>query len=207
MPITVPMVSKKSESMREKIVTSAVIAPTRTNTSTLMPAPRLEKSGRARSAAGITACPGMGKARPPVTAFTTTASAVVRRMPIRRAPALPRACSQRVIRRPAMATATGAAVTSPMVTGTPGGPGLTMPAATSPMKRMKRPMPTLIACFSARGMAFMIASRNPVSTKAVMTRPSRKITPMAACQGSLRPAMSWKATTALSPMPEATARG
>ena len=82
-----------------------------------------------------------------------------------------------------------------------------MPADTRPMKRMKSPMPTLIACFSARGIAFMIASRKPVSTRAVMTSPSRKIAPIATSHGSLSPAMSWNATTALSPMPEATASG
>ena len=89
-----------------------------------------------------------------------------------------------------LATPTGAAVSSPRVTGTPGGPGFTIPADTSPMKRMKRPMPTPIACFSARGMAFMIASRKPVRTSAVITSPSMNTTPIAAGQGSLRPAMS-----------------
>jgi hypothetical protein len=106
-----------------------------------------------------------------------------------------------------MATPTGAAVTSPSVTGTPGGPGFTMPAETRPMNRMKSPMPALIACFSTRGIAFMIASRKPVSTSTVMAIPSRKITPMAAGHGSLSVAMSWNATTALSPMPEARASG
>ena len=64
MPITVPMVSKKSESISEKIVTSAVMSPRRTKTEKSKPAPRLEKSGSATSAAGHTAWPGSGKARP-----------------------------------------------------------------------------------------------------------------------------------------------
>jgi hypothetical protein len=41
----------------------------------------------------------------------------------------------------------------------------------------------------------------------VMATPSRKITPIAAGQGSFWAAISWKATTAFSPIPDATARG
>src|SRR5205807_270160 len=83
-----------------------------------------------------------------------------------------------------------------------GGPGLTMPAAFIPMKSMKSPMPTPMARLSEAGMACMIASRSPVSTKPVMTTPSSTMTPMAAGHGSFKPATSWKATAALSPMPE-----
>src|SRR5262249_54757546 len=76
-PITVPMVSKKSESMMEKIVTTAVITPTLAKTERSKPAPRLEKSGQAANVFGMTACPGRGKARPPVHALTTMARMVV----------------------------------------------------------------------------------------------------------------------------------
>ena len=86
-------------------------------------------------------------------------------------------------------------------------PGRTRPPFTSPMKRMKRPIPTEMARFSARGMAFTTASRTPTSTRMVMTTPSRKITPIAAGHGSFCAAISWKATTAFSPIPDATARG
>jgi hypothetical protein len=75
------------------------------------------------------------------------------------------------------------------------------------MNRMKSPIPTEIARFWESGMEFSTASRIPVRTRIVITRPSRKMTPMAAGQGSFSPAISWKATTALSPIPEATARG
>ena len=54
-PITVPMVSKKSESMMEKMVTTAVRTPTRANTEKSRPAPRLEKSGHATNDFGTTA--------------------------------------------------------------------------------------------------------------------------------------------------------
>ena len=41
----------------------------------------------------------------------------------------------------------------------------------------------------------------------VMTSPSMKITPIAACHGSPRPRMSSKATTAFKPRPDARANG
>ncbi len=205
--MTVPIVSKKSESMIEKIVTTAVRTPARAKTEKSSPAPRLEKSGHASRRAGTTAWPGSGNARPPVHALTPIASAVVTMMPSRSPPVVPRAWNHSISRRPNSETATGAEVKSPSVSGTPGGPVLTMPAALKPMKRMKSPMPTPMARFSETGMAFMIASRNPVSTNTVMASPSSTTTPMAACQGSFMPATSWKATAALSPIPEASASG
>src|SRR5262245_17705045 len=164
-PITVPMVSKKSESIMEKIVTTAVITPTRAKTERSMPDPRLEKSGHAVRVFGITACPGRGNARPPVHALTIMARMVVAKMPRRRPAVMPRDWNHSTRSRPNSATATGAEVSGPRVTGTPGGPGFTMPEALRPMKRMKSPMPTPMACFSEAGMAFMIASRSPVTTK------------------------------------------
>ena len=68
-------------------------------------------------------------------------------------------------------------------------------------------MPTEIARLSARGMAFTTASRTPTSTRTVITTPSRKMTPIAAGHGSFCAAISWNATTALSPIPDAMARG
>ena len=47
MPMTVPIVSKKSDSMIEKIVSSAVTAARRVKTSKLSPRPMVEKSGHA----------------------------------------------------------------------------------------------------------------------------------------------------------------
>ena len=54
-PITVPIVSKKSESMMEKMVTAAATTPTRQNTSTFRPAPSVDRSGSAQTFWGITA--------------------------------------------------------------------------------------------------------------------------------------------------------
>ena len=118
-PMTVPMVSKKSESMMEKIVTTAVMTPTRANTERSNPAPRLEKSGHAEKDFGITACPGSGNARPPVHAFTIMARTVVAKMPSRRPPVMPRDWNHSIRSRPKRATATGADVSAPSVTGTP----------------------------------------------------------------------------------------
>ena len=84
-------------------------------------------------------------------------------------------------------------------------PATTMPPSTRPMKRMKKPMPMTIAFLSSSGMALKIASRKPVSTRMVMTMPSMTMMPMASGSSGPRPATSWKATTALRPMPGAMA--
>jgi hypothetical protein len=55
----VPTVSKKSDSMIEKIARQAARTPSRAKTSTLTPAPSVEKSGQATSAVGTTATPGV----------------------------------------------------------------------------------------------------------------------------------------------------
>jgi hypothetical protein len=73
------------------------------------------------------------------------------------------------------------------------------------MKAMNRPMPTPIACFIGCGMAFMIASRSPVTTSTQIRMPSRTTRPIASDQ--LISGASWKATTALRPSPAAMASG
>lgn len=82
---------------------------------------------------------------------------------------------------------------------------VTNPASTKPMKAMKRPMPTLIACFIDWGIACMTASRSPVTTSTQISRPSRTIRPIASSQ--LISGAIWKATTALRPRPAASASG
>ena len=205
-PITVPTVSKKSESMIEKIASAAPRRPSRTKTSRLTPAPSVEKSGQATTDDGTTATPGVVHTAPPRSALTAIARSVVPRIPSRSAARTPRARRRSVRSSPTTATATFALVKAPSVTGMPW-PGRTIPPFTRPMKRMKRPIPTEMARLSASGMAFSTASRTPISTRTVMSTPSQKITPMAAGHGSPCAAISWKATTAFSPMPDATARG
>jgi len=82
---------------------------------------------------------------------------------------------------------------------------LTNPASTKPMKAMNSPMPTLIACLSGCGMARMTASRSPVTTRTQISSPSRTTSPIASSQ--LISGAIWKATTALSPSPAASASG
>ena len=83
----------------------------------------------------------------------------------------------------------------------------TIPALTSPISVMNRPMPTPIARLRSFGMAFSIASRKPTSTDAVTTRPSATITPIACGQVRPRLATSVKATNAFRPSPAASANG
>ena len=97
----------------------------------------------------------------------------------------------------------------PMPTGTgelaASGRRRTKPASTKPMKARKRPIPTLMACLMGRGTASNTARRKPVSTRAVMARPSMTTMPMAAGHDIWE--ASWKATTVLSPRPAAMANG
>ncbi len=62
------MVSKKSESITEKMVSTAARTESLTKTSRLRPAPRVEKSGRATSWAGSVAAVGTADTWSPVVA-------------------------------------------------------------------------------------------------------------------------------------------
>jgi hypothetical protein len=82
-----------------------------------------------------------------------------------------------------------------------------MPAFFRPIKAIKSPIPTAMANFRPSGMAFMTASRRFVRTRMVTRRPSTITAAIAVCQGSCWPRIRVKATTALSPRPEARATG
>ena len=110
-----------------------------------------------------------------------------------------------VITRPNSVQATGTVVKLPRETTVPP-PPTTMPPSTSPMNRMKKPMPITIAFFSSSGMALKIASRKPVSTRMRMATPSSTMRPMALSKLRPWPATRLNATTALSPMPGAMAK-
>ena len=73
------------------------------------------------------------------------------------------------------------------------------------MKAMKRPIPIAIAFFRSSGIASMIFSRVPVSTRIVTAMPSTTIRPMAAGNDSPSFATRLNATTALRPSPGAIA--
>ncbi len=170
--------------MIEKIASSAVSTPSRAKTSKFSPAPSVEKSGQATMRLGTTATPGSVHSVPPPMRFTAIATTVVRRMPRSSALRTRSASKRTVTARPATATATVGLVSGPSVRGTPA-PGFTMPPLTSPMKRMKSPIPTEIACFCESGIAFITASRSPLSTRIVIASPSSTTTPIAVGHGSL----------------------
>ena len=84
---------------------------------------------------------------------------------------------------------------------------MTMPASTSPMIVMKRPIPIPMASLRSCGMALMTASRKPTSTSTVIARPSATMTPIASGQLRRSAPTSEKATKALMPRPAASANG
>src|SRR6266542_1244003 len=145
-------------------------------------------------------------------ALTMIAKMVVAMMLSRIAPRTRRATSTTVSSSPTQNTSVGqpaSRLPMPSCTGTgvlaASGMRRTKPASTSPMNAMNRPMPTLMDCLRASGMASITAWRRPVATSTVISRPSSTTRPIASGQ-DIWPA-SWKATTALSPRPAAMANG
>ena len=137
------------------------------------------------------------------------ASTVVARMPIRIAPFILRTTSTIVRSSPITNTSVGQPrswVATPSSTGTGRfAVRRTKPASTKPISAMNSPMPTPIAVLSCGGMAWNTAVRKPVSTSAVITRPSSTTRPIASGQ-LIRLAMP-NATNAFSPRPVAIANG
>ncbi len=135
------------------------------------------------------------------------AKTVANTMPSRIAARQRSASMTMVTTRPNTVTASGTIGTVPSSTSPTGVPPLTLmsPPSTSPMNRMKKPMPTTIAFLSSIGIALKIASRKPVMTRMVMATPSRTMRPMASAIVSPWPRTRLNATTALSPMPGAMA--
>ncbi len=111
-----------------------------------------------------------------------------------------------VIPRPSSDSQASALFGNTNATGVPA-PATMRPASLNPMNRMKRPIPTPIARFSASGTAFMIASRRPTRTSTRTTRPSRTMTPIAPAGVRPSPRTSVKATMPLMPRPAASAIG
>ena len=134
----------------------------------------------------------------------TVARIVVTMIPIRRSPRTPRARSAIVRNSPKNVTAIGQVVRRARSTGVPA-PRTTTPAFVRPMNAMKRPIPIAIAFFRSSGIASMIFSRMPVSTRIVTAIPSTTTSPIAAGNDSPSPATRPKATTAFSPRPGAIA--
>jgi hypothetical protein len=136
--------------------------------------------------------------------LTIVAKTVVRMIPTSRSPGKPTARSAIVITIPTTVMITGHVVKGARSTIVPC-PWTTIPDVVSPMNAMNRPIPIAIAFFSSSGIALMIASRSPRSTRIVIASPSTTTRPIAS--GKLRPACatSVNATTALRPSPGAIA--
>lgn len=211
-PTTVPIVSKKSLRIRVKTSRTMVTTPTCWNAPNRLKEPMRPKSGAATTSPGRdgTVRPQAAGAMSAIS-LMTIATTVITTMLMRMAPFTLRASSATVSSTPRQKTRTGQPESCPVApswTGTePVSPGMRVakPASMKPMNAMKSPMPTLIACLRAGGMACMTASRSPVTTRTQISSPSMTIRPIAS--GQLISGAIWKATTALSPSPAAMASG
>ncbi len=200
MAVAVPIVSKKSVSMKLKIVRSAARRPSCEKTFVRSNAPIVLKSGVAVKLVGIGWTP------------VARATTVVTRMLISSAAGTLRAHSSIVSTRPNQKTKWATVVGNTNRTGTGFSaevpPVLTMiPASMKPMNRMNRPIPTPIARLSESGTARITASRRPTRTRIVTRMPSRTMTPIAPAGVSPLVRTSPKATAPLMPRPAARAIG
>ena len=209
-PITVPIVSKKSDSITEITIAAAVQKPSELKNPKLN-FPTSEKFG------DPVRCEKPGHAAEPsvntprcFTSFTIVATIVVATIPISSAPLTRRATSALVRNRPKTKSASDQDRKSATIVTGGTGPGCactTTPALTRPMNAMNSPMPIPIARFRSIGIALRINSRRPVNTKIVIKIPSATITPIACGQVSPSVPTKENATNALSPRPAASAKG
>ena len=205
-PTTVPIVSKKSDSITARIAAHAVANPSTSNTPKFT-LPRSPKSGDWTILSGTCAMPFGQIPECPNPWFRMIANTVVARIPISRPPRILRVTSAAVSPSPTTNVRTcrfdrsGFSVMRVALLFT------TMPPLTNPMIARNKPIPIPIARFRSIGIAFRTASRNPVSTSTEMTMPSIAMTPIAS--GHVRPsvATSVNVTNAFSPRPAAIANG
>ncbi len=203
MPVTVPIVSKKSLSMMVKIARIAASTPAsmvKIPARSWRPRPSVLKLGVHTNSSGMACTPVM------------MARMVVAAMLMISAPLTFRVQSAKVRSRPARKTKSAGSVGNWNASGGGGGAnsGVTptiIPPSQKPMNRMNRPMPTPMARFRPSGTAFMIASRRPTMTSNEMMRPSMTITPMAWAAVMPRPSTRPNATAAFRPRPAARAKG
>src|SRR5690606_16186066 len=198
-PMSVPIVSKKSVSIR--LITTRIAV--RMPSSVKYPnetSPISEKSGPLNGSSGILATsPGTMKA--------TTVDAM---MPQKIAALTFIAIRTIVTTNPTTATKIGHVLRCDMSirpNGSPSGvpKNVISPAFLRPRKRMNAPIPTLMAFFRTIGTISSTYLRTPVTTSKVMIRPSVTTTPIAS--GNVNPMLpsSVQATTALMPNPGAIA--
>ncbi len=178
----VPMASKKPDSTSVNSTTVAVSAPAVTKPPNRSKWPTSPKSGAATSDSGTRgATTPQSAGSTAVSEFTRMARSAVTAMLMRMAAGIPRTYRRIISSRPKQNTATGQPVRCPVApscTGVPE-PRATKPASTRPISAMNSPIPTLIACLSASGIAFMISVRRPVTASRMITAPSSTTRPMA----------------------------
>src|SRR6266496_3944340 len=218
-PIVVPITSKKSDSTSENTTIKAEMIPAAEKPPNSEKSPNTPKSGAPKClpenvgtlsahASGLTTLPVASVCEPMSSAASRmTASTVAATMPIRIAPLILRAYSTPMSSRPTTNTNVSHPLrwpSMPMSTGVPA-PRRTKPASTRPISAMNRPIPAAIALLSSAGMARNTATRNPVSTRNVMTAPSSTTRPIAADHDILL--ATWNATNAFRPSPVANANG
>ena len=137
------------------------------------------------------------------------AKPVAAAIPIRIAPFTLRTMSAMIRSVPNTKTTVGQPTRLPFTprpTGTgPAAVRRTKPASTSPIRAMKRPIPTEIAILICGGTALNTATRKPVSTNTKMIKPSRTTRPIAAAHVICEAIPT--ATKVLRPRPVAIANG
>src|SRR5665647_763581 len=223
MATIVPIVSKKSASIRVNTSRIADTAPILPKEPSSEKWPSRPKSGTSTSVegnlgtfspqpVGLTTLP-VASVWPPIltTASMRMARTEVPMIPMRMAPFTFLTSMMMIESRPTTKTNVGQPARKPPTpssTGTGPTAGRRMiPESTRPMIVMNRPMPTLMAVFRAAGTARNTALRKPVSTRTVMMSPSRTTSPMASGQVIVGSLAMPKVTNAVRPSPVASASG
>ena len=97
-------------------------------------------------------------------------------------------------------------MSGPNVTSVPGA-STTIPAHSSPIRAIRRPMPTPMACFSDSGTAVMTRSRKPIPAVRMKIVPAIATAPSATGHGVPPATTTEKAKKKLWPIAGATAIG
>ena len=215
-PVNVPRASKKFANTRVNTSMVAASAPIRSKLPKLN-APTSDRSGIANGepdsfGTASVQPPGWSTAEPRCqTDSAITASTVPVTSPIRIPPRTRRASRTPVSSRVTTKIRVGMVVIEPLppVPSPTGGAGRpveeTNPESTSPMNRMNRPIPAVMAILSCMGTASKISLRRPETASATMTRPLITTRPIAS--GQVTVPTTEAARNELIPSPAAKANG
>ncbi len=212
----VPIASKKFANTNVNTNMTAASTPIRPKLDRLK-SPTSERSGSANGDPDSVGTdrlqpPGRSTARPRCQiASMTTATTVPETSPMRIPPRTFRTTRTPVTSSVNTKTSVGTVliVPTPPVPSPTGGEGspveLMNPASTSPMKRMNRPMPAVIASLSCMGTASNTSLRSPVAARTTMMSPLMTTSPMAS--GQVSDPTTVVARNELMPRPAANANG